>query len=246
MTAPLSAERVEKLKQWLWHPAPKYYSLTTRDDIRRDIEVIIDDDSSLRAENELLNNNAMNDYAAHLELKARAEKSEAQLAAMRAENERLRAEFSTLKKAYDDECAWRGRGYRDLLTRAEQAEAQLEKQAFTVLDLLSALDSYSSMRADWDKIPEIRADKIRYKIRAEQAEAQLAKQKETIKLWQDRADELDKECREQFAQLAKQAPLIEAAEKWDGRMTWGSVRPLIQSIDDYRAALKYREERGEK
>jgi hypothetical protein len=47
---------------------------------------------------------------------------------MRAENERLRAEFSTLKKAYDDECAWRGRGYRDLLTRAEKAEAQLEKQ----------------------------------------------------------------------------------------------------------------------
>jgi hypothetical protein len=122
MTAPLSAERVEKLKQWLWHPAPKYYSLTTRDDIRRDIEVIIDDDSSLRAENELLNNNAMNDYAAHLELKARAEKAEA-------ENERLRAEFSTLKKAYDDECAWRGRGYRDLLTRAEKAEAKLTKQA---------------------------------------------------------------------------------------------------------------------
>jgi hypothetical protein len=170
MTAPLSAERVEKLKQWLWHPAPKYYSLTTRDDIRRDIEVIIDDDSSLRAENELLNNNAMNDYAAHLELKARAEKSEAQLAAMRAENERLRAEFSTLKKAYDDECAWRGRGYRDLLTRAEKAEAKLDKVA----------------------------------------------------------------------------PLVEAVEKWDGRMTWGSVRPLIQSIDDYRAALKYREERGEK
>jgi hypothetical protein len=89
---------------------------------------------------------------------------------MRAENERLRAEFSTLKKAYDDECAWRGRGYRDLLTRAEKAEAKLDKVA----------------------------------------------------------------------------PLVEAVEKWDGRMTWGSVRPLIQSIDDYRAALKYREERGEK
>jgi hypothetical protein len=126
----------------------------------------------------------------------------------------------------------------------------LSRDAFIPLDdkehadLLSILNSFSSMRADWDKIPEIRADKIRYKIRAEKAEAQLAKQKETIKLWQDRADELDKECREQFAQLAKQAPLIEAAEKWDGRMTWGSVRPLIQSIDDYRAALKYREEEG--
>jgi hypothetical protein len=46
---------------------------------------------------------------------------------MRAENERLRAEFSTLKKAYDDECAWRGRGYRDLLTRAEKAEAELAR-----------------------------------------------------------------------------------------------------------------------
>jgi predicted nucleic acid-binding Zn-ribbon protein len=47
--------------------------------------------------------------------------------AMRAENERLRAEFSTLKKAYDDECAWRGRGYRDLLTRAEKSEAENER-----------------------------------------------------------------------------------------------------------------------
>jgi hypothetical protein len=46
---------------------------------------------------------------------------------LRAENERLRAEFSTLKKAYDDECAWRGRGYRDLLTRAEKAEAELAR-----------------------------------------------------------------------------------------------------------------------
>jgi hypothetical protein len=202
MTAPLSAQRVEELREHLmflgaegiscskqpcpycadlldilsayekmradWDKIPELRADKIRYKIRAEqAEAQL---AAMRAENELLNNNAMNDYAAHLELKARAEKSEAQLAAMRAENERLRAEFSTLKKAYDDECAWRGRGYRDLLTRAEK----------------------------------------------------------------------------QFAQLAKQAPLIEAAEKWDGRMTWGSVRPLIQSIDDYRAALKYREERGEK
>jgi hypothetical protein len=80
-------------------------------------------------------------------------------------------------------------------------------------DLLDILSAYEKMRADWDKIPELRADKIRYKIRAEQAEAQLA----------------------------KQAPLVEAVNKWDGRMAWGSIKPLIQSIDDYRAALKLRE-----
>jgi len=46
---------------------------------------------------------------------------------VKAENEGLRVEFATLKKAYDDECAWRGRGYRDLLARAEKAEAELER-----------------------------------------------------------------------------------------------------------------------
>jgi hypothetical protein len=57
----------------------------------------------------------------------------------------------------------------------------LSRDAFIPLDdkehadLLSILNSFSSMRADWDKIPEIRADKIRYKIRAEKAEAELEK-----------------------------------------------------------------------
>jgi predicted RNase H-like nuclease (RuvC/YqgF family) len=160
MTAPLSAQRVEELREHLmflgaegiscskqpcpycadlldilsayekmradWDKIPELRADKIRYKIRAEqAEAQL---AAMRAENELLNNNAMNDYAAHLELKARAEKSEAQLAAMRAENERLRAEFSTLKKAYDDECAWRGRGYRDLLTRAEKAEAQLEKQ----------------------------------------------------------------------------------------------------------------------
>jgi len=47
------------------------------------------------------------------------------------------------------------------------------------------------------------------------------------------------------AQLAKQAPLVEAANKWDGRVTdWASIKPLIQAVDDYRAALKLREEKG--
>jgi hypothetical protein len=112
MTAPLSAERVEKLKQWLWHPAPKYYSLTTRDDIRRDIEVIIDDDSSLRAENELLNNNAMNDYAAHLELKARAENAEKS----EAENERLREDFE-----------YKNEQLGSAIIRAEKGEARVKE-----------------------------------------------------------------------------------------------------------------------
>ena len=74
MTAPLSADRIKELREWLT-------SLTSGsdDDIRADLLSILDDYSSLRAENELLNNNAMNDYAAHLELKARAEKAEAEL-----------------------------------------------------------------------------------------------------------------------------------------------------------------------
>jgi hypothetical protein len=47
------------------------------------------------------------------------------------------------------------------------------------------------------------------------------------------------------AALAKQAPLIEAANKWDGRVTdWASIKPLIQAVDDYRAALALREEKG--
>jgi len=75
MTAPLSADRIKELREWLT-------SLTSSsdDDIRADLLSILDDYSSLRAENELLNNNAMNDYAAHLELKARAEKADDKLA----------------------------------------------------------------------------------------------------------------------------------------------------------------------
>jgi len=47
------------------------------------------------------------------------------------------------------------------------------------------------------------------------------------------------------AQLAKVAPLIEAVNKWDGRVAdWASIKPLIQSVDDYRAAHKLREEKG--
>jgi chromosome segregation ATPase len=147
---------------------------------------------------------------------------------MRAENERLRAEFSTLKKAYDDECAWRGRGYRDLLTRAEKAEAENERLKRAAELALIAFNARTE--------------------RMEKAEAQLAKQKEAIKLWQDRADELDKECREQFAQLEKQRPLVEAAmgarighgSKYPGAFFYR--QPDIEAI--LRAALKYREERG--
>jgi septal ring factor EnvC (AmiA/AmiB activator) len=138
-------------------------------------------------------------------------------------------------------------------------------------DLLDILSAYEKMRADWDKIPELRADKIRYKIRAEKAEAQLEqvnealnktlqqvtnldgqidhleaqleKQNGTIKLWQDRADELDKECREQFAQLAKQAPLIEAAMTIDELdIQMGLALGMPAAIGATAfAALKYRE-----
>ena len=71
----VSEERVNELREWLT-------SLTSGsdDDIRADLLSILDDYASLRAENELLNNNAMNDYAAHLELKARAEKADDKLA----------------------------------------------------------------------------------------------------------------------------------------------------------------------
>jgi hypothetical protein len=85
-------------------------------------------------------------------------------------------------------------------------------------DLLAILDSYSSMRADWDKIPEIRADKIRYKIRAEKAEAQLA----------------------------KQAPLVEAAmtiDELDIQMGLALGMPAAIGATAF-AALKYREEQG--
>ena len=75
--------------------------------------------------------------------------------------------------------------------------------------------------------------------RAEKAEAALVDE-------QKRRAAIAESLQAHQDELAKQAPLIEAANKWDGRVAdWASIKPLIQSVDDYRAALKLREEKGE-
>jgi len=103
MTAPLSAERMGELKKWadicvseMDNPcgAPSYFAFPS--ERLADLLSILDDYSSLRAENELLNNNAMNDYAAHLKLKARAEKAEAQLAKVCERNRLMDDNFGSL------------------------------------------------------------------------------------------------------------------------------------------------------
>jgi predicted RNase H-like nuclease (RuvC/YqgF family) len=125
MTAPLSAQRVEELREHLMFLGAEGISCSKQPcPYCADLLDILSAYEKMRADWDKIPELR----ADKIRYKIRAEQAEAQLAAMRAENERLRAEFSTLKKAYDDECAWRGRGYRDLLTRAEKAEAQLEKQ----------------------------------------------------------------------------------------------------------------------
>jgi DNA repair exonuclease SbcCD ATPase subunit len=154
----VSDERVEKLK------AQVQSEVNVSKDIaeyRRwaDLLAILDSCSSLRAENERLVKRLREEFATSIDNAERFQKAEAELDdlkkelsgadsvnrvaladldALRAENERLRAEFSTLKKAYDDECAWRGRGYRDLLTRAEQAAAELAKQVPLIQAVMGA------------------------------------------------------------------------------------------------------------
>ena len=87
-------------------------------------------------------------------------------------------------------------------------------------DLLAIIEDYSALKA-----------------RAEKAEAALVDE-------QKRRAAIAESLQAHQDELAKQAPLIEAANKWDGRVAdWASIKPLIQSVDDYRAALKLREEK---
>jgi len=128
-------------------------------------------------------------------------------------------------------------------------------------DLLSILDDHSSLRAE----NELLREDFEYKneqlgsalIRVEKAEAELAAADKELAVRTEsqgvamaEVERLREDCDrtadvvvEQMAQLAKQAPLVEAVDKWDGRVAWASVKPLIQSIDDYRAALAPREEK---
>ena len=128
-------------------------------------------------------------------------------------------------------------------------------------EILSILSDYSSMRAESERLRE----DFEYKneqlgsalIRVEKAEAELAAADKELAVRTEsqgvamaEVERLREDCDrtadvvvEQMAQLAKQAPLVEAVDKWDGRVAWASVKPLIQSIDDYRAALAPREEK---
>ena len=134
--------------------------------------------------------------------------------------------------------------------------------------LRRVVKDYSSMRAESERLRE----DFEYKneqlgsalIRVEKAEAELAAadkelavrtesqgvamaEVERLREDCDRTADVVVEQMEELdklkAELAKQAPLVEAVDKWDGRVAWASVKPLIQSIDDYRAALAPREEK---
>ena len=102
----------------------------------------------------------------------------------------------------------RAKELREWLTTVEDEQGDLwgPFDALAHDDLLAILSSYSSMRAENEsllkRLREEFATSVNNAERFQKAEAKLEKQKGTIKLWQDRADELDKECREQFAQLA--------------------------------------------
>jgi hypothetical protein len=148
MTAPLSAQRVEELREHLMFLGAEGISCSKQPcPYCADLLDILSAYEKMRADWDKIPELR----ADKIRYKIRAEQAEAQLAAMRAENERLRAEFSTLKKAYDDECAWRGRGYRDLLTRAEKAEAQLARVAPLVEAAQAVLKAALSKGVEWEK-----------------------------------------------------------------------------------------------
>ena len=81
-----------------------------------------------KAENEMLNNNAMNDYAAHLELKARAETAEAEI-------RYVVHDLSFIQPAANAD-EWGRRLSEVAAMRLQKAEAQLAKQAPLVNALL--------------------------------------------------------------------------------------------------------------
>jgi len=77
MTAP-NDERIKELKEWL-EEVRFNDQAEMLGDIPADLLAVLDEHAALKAEVELLNQNAMRDYAGHLELKALAEKAEAEL-----------------------------------------------------------------------------------------------------------------------------------------------------------------------
>jgi chromosome segregation ATPase len=144
MTAPLSAQRVEVIGFVL----NDIKTVLSREERWAFVEAIgdaitvISDYSAMREEK-------ITDVFVECDvLRERVKWQGTRMEKAEAENERLRAEFSTLKKAYDDECAWRGRGYRDLLTRAEKAEAKL---ASLTEALDTAAKAYETLKAQLAK-----------------------------------------------------------------------------------------------
>ena len=118
----------------------------------------------------------------------------------------------------------------------------------------AALESCSLVSAENTNIREAANDLAKRALEAEAqlaaADKELAVRTESQGVAMAEVERLREDCDrtadvvvEQMAQLAKQAPLVEAVDKWDGRVAWASVKPLIQSIDDYRAALAPREEK---
>ena len=199
MTAPLSAERVEELRLRIEH----LQYLFSAD--RVDLDAILADYSSLRAENERLRGEAEK-WVPIAEMLVKYEMEPPELV----------EEFEHLRKHLQSACeklVEKERHNKELKARAEKAEAEL------------ALGNKA-----WD---------IKQK-QLEEARAELEKNKEWVKLWQGRADELDKE-------LAAVAPLTEAVMgAMDGDLEECikvNEQPLHPDpcLDIIRAALKYRE-----
>ena len=127
--------------------------------------------------------------------------------ALKAEVKRLNTWHSTLSEA------WKA--------RAEKSEAENERLKTALWDALKNRPIKVTVE------PEGATDLLE-RLRKAEAELKVAGGtiEEIVKAWC-----LDK------AELAKQAPLIEAVNKWDGRVTdWASIKPLIQAVDVYRAA----------
>jgi hypothetical protein len=107
-------------------------------------------------------------------------------------------------------------------------------------DLLSILDDYASLRAEVERLwteNKALSSAVRYgwKARAEKAEAELEKMTKAIESWK-KDEVIWKETEAQLlAELAQQAPLIEAAMGWDGT--------IKNSHDLQVAALALREEK---
>jgi DNA repair exonuclease SbcCD ATPase subunit len=163
--------------------------------------------------------------------------------ALKAENERLREENERLAMVGDDVIAL----YREEKARAEKAEAEV-KHRCDQRD--AALESCSLVSAENERLRKdnnyfhagfdsVREDYEEQKARAEKAEAALESWKKDEVIWKETEAQL-------LAELARQAPLIEAVM---GATPWGGMNPLQLEFypDDakniLRAALALREEK---